>query len=75
MPDIASEITVTDASDIYGIGKRTLHRAVERGDIPSRRIGNIYLLDPEAVRLYAEIHKARRALADYLASLDAKATA
>jgi len=75
MPEPASEITVTDASDTYGIGKRTLHRAVERGDIPSRRIGNLYLLDPEAVRLYAEIHKARRALADYLAGVEAKASA
>jgi excisionase family DNA binding protein len=75
MPDSDAEITVTQAAEKYGVSNRSIQRAVERGDIPARRIGNLYLLDAEGVRLYAAVHDARRKLADYVADAAAKATA
>jgi excisionase family DNA binding protein len=64
-PPTATELTIADAAERYGVNRRSLQRAVERGKIPSRMFANMYLVDPEAVRLYAEIVKARHALATY----------
>lgn len=60
-----TELTVTEAADKYGIEKRSLHKAIERGQIPARKIGPLYIVDAEAARLYGEIFKARRALDTY----------
>ncbi|QFG06036.1 recombination directionality factor [Mycobacterium phage Mercurio] len=60
-----TEATIAEAAEKFGIVRRSLQRAVERGKIPARKIGNLYVVDLEAVRLFAEIAKAKRALADY----------
>lgn len=62
------ELTIADAAERYGVNRRTLQKVTERGDIPARKLAGAYLVDAEAVRLYAEIAKARQALADYIAS-------
>lgn len=61
----AEELTIADAAKRYDVNRRTLQRATERGTIPSRKIANVYMVDAHAVRLFAEIGKARDALAAY----------
>jgi hypothetical protein len=60
-----NELTIAAAAEKYGVNRRTLQRATERGTIPSRKIANVYVVDAEAVRLFGEIVKARAALAEY----------
>lgn len=60
-----TELTVSEAAAAHGINPRSLHRAIERGQVPARKIGPMYLVDGEAARLYGEIFKARRALDEY----------
>lgn len=60
-----TEATIAEAAEKYGVVRRSLQRAVERGKIPARKIGNLYLVDCEAVRLFAAIADAKRALAEY----------
>ena len=57
--------TVAEASAEYDIPLRSLHRAIERGQVPAQKVGPIYLVDREAARLYGEVFKARRALDAY----------
>lgn len=64
-PTIDDGLTIADAAEKYGVNRRTLQRATERGTIPSRMIAGRYLVDGEAVRLFSEIGKARAALAAY----------
>lgn len=59
------ELTIADAAEKYGVNRRTLQRATERGTIPSRMFAGRYLVDAEAVRLFGEIVKAREALSTY----------
>lgn len=61
----ANELTIAEAAEKFDVVRRSLQRAVERGKIPARKIGNLYVVDLEAVRLFAEIAKAKRALAEY----------
>ncbi|ABE67291.1 excise [Mycobacterium phage Jolene] len=61
----AAELTVSEAAAAHDIPKRSLHRAIERGQIPARRVGPLFLVDAEAARLYGEVFKARRALDAY----------
>lgn len=65
---LPAELTVAEAAEKYGISKRSIARAAERGLIPHRRMGVLYVLDAEAVRLYAAVHEARRALDEYVSS-------
>lgn len=60
-----TELTIAEAAEKYGVNRRTLQRATERGRIPSRKIANVYVVDAEAVRLFGEIVKAREALSAY----------
>ncbi|GFG65781.1 hypothetical protein MKUB_32710 [Mycobacterium kubicae] len=64
-PAPPTEGTVTEASNAFDIPKRSLHRAIERGMIPARKIGPLFVVDMEAARLYGEVFKARRALDAY----------
>ncbi|MBE5453417.1 hypothetical protein E3G52_000281 [Mycobacteroides abscessus] len=59
------EITVAQAATTYGVSKRTLQALAVSGRIPARLVGKTYLLDHQAVRLYAEARQATRALNDY----------
>ena len=61
----ADEQTVSEAAAEHDIPKRSLHRAIERGQIPARRIGNLFVIDRQAARLYGDVYKARRALDAY----------
>ena len=65
---IPEELTIADAAERYGVNRRTLQKATERGDIPGRKLAGIYLVDAEAVRLFAAIRKARTELDDYQVS-------
>lgn len=58
-------MTIAEAAKRYDLNRRTLQRATERGTIPSRKIANVYMVDAHAVRLFAEIGKARDALTAY----------
>lgn len=51
---VQTEITISQGAETYDIPRRSLSRAAERGQIPYRRIGSLYVLDAEAVRLYAK---------------------
>lgn len=64
-----AEPTVTEAAEFYEIPRRTVQNAVQNGIVPGRLIGKTWVLDGEAMRLYAEVHKARRALDQYVAGL------
>lgn len=66
----ATELTVSEAAAAHDIPKRSLHRAIERGQIPAHKIGPIFVVDPEAARLYGEVFKARRALDAYTGRTD-----
>lgn len=59
------ELTVSEAVDAHGIPKRSLHRAIERGQVPARRVGPIFLVDAKAAELYGAVFAARRALDAY----------
>lgn len=59
------ELTIADAAVKYDVNRRTLQRATERGTIPSRKIANVYMVDAHAVELFAQIVRAREALAAY----------
>lgn len=59
------ELTIANAAEKYGVNRRTLQRATERGTIPSRMVDGRYYVDGEAVRLFGEIGKARDALSAY----------
>lgn len=61
----ATELTVSEAAATHDIPKRSLHRAIERGQVPARRIGPLFVVDAEAARLYGDVFKARRALDAY----------
>ena len=61
----ANELTIAEAAEKFDVVRRSLQRAVERGKIPARKIGHLYVVDAEAVRLFAEIAKAKRALAEH----------
>lgn len=65
-PAPPAEITVTEAADRYGIKKRALQGAIRRGQVPARKVGPVFVLDPEAARLYGEVFKARRAFNAYV---------
>jgi hypothetical protein len=57
------DVTATEAANRYpGLSKRSLQNAAAVGKIPARKVGTTYLLDGEAVRLYAEMVAARRRL-------------
>lgn len=64
-PTEATELTIADAAERFAVNRRTLQRATERGTIPNRKIANVYMVDVEAVRLFAGIVRAREALAAY----------
>jgi hypothetical protein len=64
-PAPPSELTVTEAAEKFDIPKRSLHQAIRRGLVPARRLGPIFVIDPEAARLYGDVFKARRALDAY----------
>lgn len=64
-PPTENELPIADAAEKYGVNRRTLQRATERGTIPSRMFAGRYLVDVEAVRLFGEIVKAREALSAY----------
>ncbi|MCV7226101.1 hypothetical protein [Mycolicibacterium komossense] len=66
----ATELTVSEAVAAHEIPKRSLHRAIERGQVPARKIGPMFLVDAEAARLYGAIFAARRALAAYTGQAD-----
>lgn len=68
MNEPVEELTIAEAAERYGVNRRTLQKATERGDIPARKLAGAYLVDTEAVRLFAAIKKARTALGDYLTS-------
>ncbi|WP_064285524.1 helix-turn-helix domain-containing protein, partial [Mycolicibacterium iranicum] len=61
-----SELTITQAAETFGVPRRSIARAAERGQIPSDRIGNLVVVDREAVRLYAAVFEARRRLDEYV---------
>lgn len=61
----AAELTVTEAAATHDIPKRSLHRAIERGQVPARKIGPMFVVDAEAARLYGAVFAARRALDAY----------
>lgn len=60
-----TELTVSEAAAAYKIPLRSLHRAIERGQVPARKIGPIYLVDAKAAELYGAVFAARRALDAY----------
>lgn len=64
-PTPSDELTVSQAAEQFEIPKRSLHRAIERGMVPARKIGNLFVVDPEAARLYGDVFRARRALDAY----------
>lgn len=59
------ELTVTEAAEKHDIPRRSLQKAIERGQVPARKIGPLFIVDAEAARLYGEVFKARRALDAY----------
>ncbi|SIG30151.1 helix-turn-helix domain-containing protein [Mycobacteroides abscessus] len=61
----ADEITVSKAATLYDVSKRTLQALAVSGRIPARLVGKTYLLDHQAVRLYAQARQATRDLNDY----------
>lgn len=70
-----AEITVSEALATFpDIPKRSLQHAASKGLIPGRREGNKFLLDGEAVRLYAVAHQARRDLEQYSAEVGSTPT-
>lgn len=64
-PAQPDEITVTKAATTYNVSKRTLQALAVSGRIPARLVGKTYLLDHQAVRLYAQARQATRDLNDY----------
>lgn len=64
------ELTVSEACAAHDIPKRSLHRAIERGQVPARKIGPMFLVDAEGARLYGAIFAARRALNAYTGRTD-----
>jgi hypothetical protein len=73
------EVTVTQAAQLYSIPNRTIQKAAERGVIPFRRQSGgpgraAYMLDGEAMRLYACVHHARRELQQYVNAATARAS-
>ena len=64
-PAPPTELTTTEAAERYQIPARSLQRAIQRGQVPARKIGPLYVIDAEAARLYGEVFKARRALTAY----------
>lgn len=62
-PTETDEMTIADAAEKFDVNRRTLQRATERGTIPSRMFAGRYLVDTESVRLFAQIVRAREALA------------
>lgn len=62
-PTETDEMSIAEASKKFDVNRRTLQRATERGTIPSRKIANVYMVDVESVRLFAQIQRAREALA------------
>ncbi|QEA10813.1 excisionase [Mycobacterium phage Weirdo19] len=66
MPPPAPDLTATEAAQKHGLSKRSLQHLASTGKIPARKVGATYLLDGEAVRLYAEVVAARRRLDDYV---------
>lgn len=65
LPPLEELLSIAEAAERYGVNRRSLQRNVERGIIPARKFANVYAVDPEAVRLYAVMVKARDALATY----------
>lgn len=61
----ATELTVAEVAEKYEVPKRSLLQAIARGQVPARKVGTLYLVDPEAARLFGEVYKARRALDAY----------
>ncbi len=70
--DTPTELTVTEATEKFGIQPRALHQAIRRKQVPARKVGPIYLVDAEAARLYGEVFKARRELDAYTGRTDAE---
>ena len=66
----AAELTVSEAAAAYDIPKRSLHRAIERGIVPARKIGPMFIVDAEAARLYGAKFAAVRALNAYTGRTD-----
>lgn len=67
-PD-TGDLTASEAAARYpGLSKRSLQNAAAVGKIPARKVGTTYLLDGEAVRLYAAMVAARRELDEYVAA-------
>lgn len=65
IPTPTNELTVTEAAEKFEIPKRALHRAIERGTVPARKVGPIFVVDAEAARLYGAKFAAVRALNAY----------
>lgn len=65
-----AELTVSEAAAAHDIPKRSLHRAIERGQVPARKIGPMFIVDAEAARLYGAVFAARRALDAYTGRTD-----
>ena len=60
-----TELTVSEAAETHKIPKRSLHRAIDRGLVPARKVGPIFLVDAKAAELYGAVFAARRALDAY----------
>ncbi len=66
MPTPAPDLTATEAAEKYGLSRRSLQNLASVGKIPARKVGITYLLDGEAVRLYAAVVAARRTFDTYV---------
>lgn len=72
MPCFDPGLTISEAAEKYPhIPRRSISAAAERGQIPARRVGRMFLLDAEGVRLYARIFDARRELDKYVTTAQA----
>lgn len=69
MPATTPDLTATEAAAKYPrLSRRSLQNAALLGKIPARKVGRTYLLDGQAVALYAAVQDARHEFDQYVAA-------
>ena len=71
MKEIPKMLTPDEVCAMLRIKKSHLYRLVERGDVPSVKVGRLLRFDPDA--LYALIREVRRPVSDHEVSDDGNA--
>ena len=52
---MSSMISVKQAADLLGLKRAIVYRYCQRGDLPSSRVGSVYVLDRDVVKQFAKI--------------------